>query len=175
MKEIIGFPGYFITEDGRVWSDKRKKGVLKTCVTYRGYERVTLRKSGSTKKFSMSIHRLVIEHFKPCPDPQKFDMVNHIDGNKLNNHISNLEWSNNSHNQRSFLNLSERNHSGLLGVAIKYVGPYKNYRAHWKDPEGNSQEKSFSVIKHGEEEAKRLAIEHRKKMEQLYYFKQDAQ
>ena len=171
MKEIEGYPGYFITEDGRVWSGKRNI-FMKKRVEICGYERISLY-NGHSKRFS--IHRLVIEHFNPCPDPQKFDMVNHIDGNKLNNHISNLEWSNNSHNQRSFINLSSKNHSGILGVTIKYVGPYKNYKAFWSDNEGRKHEKSFSVNKYGEDEAKRLAIDYRKKMEQLYYSKPNAQ
>lgn len=53
----------------------------------RGYLRVGLLKNGKRKLFS--IHRLVAEHF--IPNPLNKPEVNHRDGNKENNHFSNLE------------------------------------------------------------------------------------
>lgn len=44
-----------------------------------------------SKVFNASIHRLVAKAFIPNPDQK--DTINHVDGNKLNNDISNLEWS----------------------------------------------------------------------------------
>ena len=44
------------------------------------------------------VHRLVIEAFKPNPD--NLPCINHIDGNKLNNHIDNLEWCTYQHNMQ---------------------------------------------------------------------------
>ena len=44
------------------------------------------------------LHRLVAEHFIPNPNPQKYTQVNHIDGNRYNNAVSNLEWCAPSHN-----------------------------------------------------------------------------
>jgi hypothetical protein len=38
------------------------------------------------------VHRLVALHFIPNNDPLHKTIVNHIDGNKLNNNVSNLEW-----------------------------------------------------------------------------------
>ena len=55
-----------------------------------GYLTVALR--GKTK----TIHRMVAEVF--IPNPLNLSCVNHKDGNKLNNHISNLEWSTYSDN-----------------------------------------------------------------------------
>jgi hypothetical protein len=47
--------------------------------------------SGQKQYTHFYIHRLVANHF--ISNPQKKKEVNHKDGNKLNNHISNLEWS----------------------------------------------------------------------------------
>lgn len=86
MKEIKDFPGYYITEDGRMFSDKRKNVLkeLKVSENKYGYLRIVL------NRVSRDIHRLVAETYIENPD--NLPQVNHIDENKLNNHISNLEW-----------------------------------------------------------------------------------
>lgn len=61
-----------------------------------GYEYVCLSKNGKTKKYR--IHRLVGELF--IPNPMNKPQINHIDGNKQNNRIDNLEWCNNSENMQ---------------------------------------------------------------------------
>ena len=61
-----------------------------------GYNQQILRKNG--KQYMRYTHRLVAEAFIPNPDclPE----VNHKDGNKQNNAVSNLEWTNRSRNMR---------------------------------------------------------------------------
>jgi len=72
-----------------------KAKILKPFLNWRWYLIVDLRKNWKRKM--KSIHRLVIETFKwPCP---KWMECNHIDGNKLNNCVSNLEWITKSKNQ----------------------------------------------------------------------------
>lgn len=81
---------YLIKEDGTVWSTTDVDSSPETwhCIaTYngKGYRRVRLQ--GKTFK----VHRLVAEAFVPNPDNLPY--VLHIDGNRENNHFSNLEWS----------------------------------------------------------------------------------
>ena len=59
-----------------------------------GYCIVRLRKNGDT--FALYVHRLVAEAF--IPNPENKPCVNHIDGNKHNNCVSNLEWNTYSEN-----------------------------------------------------------------------------
>lgn len=59
-----------------------------------GYYHVDIQEDGIAKKYA--IHRLLAAHFIPNPDNKR--TVNHKDGNKLNNHLGNLEWATDSEN-----------------------------------------------------------------------------
>ncbi len=95
---VLNYEGlYEVSNLGRVRPAKpRYKDVpiLKTRIC-RGYERVTIYKNGKRKDFQ--VHRLVADAFIPNPDNKP--QVNHIDGNKLNNVVENLEWVTRSENQ----------------------------------------------------------------------------
>lgn len=80
---------YAITEEGIVINTETGK-VLKTDLNSAGYKRVTLWTKQQTRK-RITVHRLVAMHYIPMLDIDK-TIVNHIDGNKLNNHYMNLEW-----------------------------------------------------------------------------------
>lgn len=90
---IKGYENYQISDNGIVINKKGKK--RKTYITSYGYEHIQLHKNGKRKTFR--IHRLVAEHFIPNYDNKT--EVNHIDGNKLNNNVKNLEWCTRSENQ----------------------------------------------------------------------------
>ncbi|MEK4970688.1 HNH endonuclease [Cytobacillus sp. FSL R7-0696] len=80
---------YSISTKGRVRSVKRgKEHILKTHVNRYGYNQVGLTNEGKVKQYL--VHRLVAEHF--LINPLNKTQVNHIDGNKQNNSIQNLEW-----------------------------------------------------------------------------------
>ena len=88
LKEVEGFGGrYMVSPEGKVFS-KVKGKIKESFISKTGYERVTLWYHGKQKKFS--VHRLVAMAY--IPNPNNYPMVNHIDGNKLNNNVSNLEW-----------------------------------------------------------------------------------
>lgn len=88
-KEVEGFSSYLISNYGRLKS-KQRKIVLKTRVK-EGYYDYRLNDSNGEKR-SVRIHRLVAENFIPKPNANEPLQVNHIDGNKLNNRVENLEW-----------------------------------------------------------------------------------
>lgn len=87
-KWIDGYPGYFISDCGRVYSEKSDKFLKKIL---RGeYLSVNLSNNGKVK--SHDIHRLVAEVFIPNSDPENKTDINHINGDKHDNRAANLEW-----------------------------------------------------------------------------------
>lgn len=119
-KDVEGYDGmYQVSSLGRVRSwrhgnmhpGKRKSPrILKTSKRKGDYGRVALLKSGAQK--TRTIHRLVAESF--IPNPHNKPCVNHIDGDKHNNHISNLEWVTFSENSKHAIR--EGLHPGLKAL-----------------------------------------------------------
>jgi hypothetical protein len=111
-KDISGYEGYYqISNLGNVRSIDRFDGVhdrqgtiIKPNLKPNGYLQVGLRKHNTRKWFG--VHRLVAIHFIENPDNKP--QVNHIDGNKLNNTVENLEWVTGKENQRHAARLGLR-------------------------------------------------------------------
>ena len=92
MKKIRDYKMYKVTKDGKVWSERSKRFLSPL---RRGhYECVTLAVNG--KNEHRAIHRLVAEAY--IPNPHNKPIVNHIDGNKTNNEVSNLQWTTTAEN-----------------------------------------------------------------------------
>lgn len=96
MKQIKGFANYYITEDGKVWSNNIN-GYMKYSKNGSGYLFVQLF-SEAVRKKPARIHRLVAEAY--IPNPNNYEQVNHKDGNKENNSVINLEWCSATENVR---------------------------------------------------------------------------
>lgn len=94
-KEIKDFENYQVSNLGRVKNARGK--IMKQKTQYNGYKNVGLRKGGNKQKMFL-VHRLVATAFIGVDEnnPQ----VNHIDGNKENNNVSNLEWCTASENKK---------------------------------------------------------------------------
>jgi hypothetical protein len=89
-KSVNGYDGeYLISNDGEVKSFKQNKVKIVAQANYKGYKKITLCKNNKTTTFF--VHRLVAMHF--IHNPLNKPTVNHIDGNKQNNHVDNLEWA----------------------------------------------------------------------------------
>ena len=92
IKDIINFENYQISDDGRVWSKKSNKWLKP--IDANGYKKVSLYKNG--KLYQRLIHRLVAEAF--IPNPNACEEINHINEDKSDNRVENLEWCTSSYN-----------------------------------------------------------------------------
>ena len=110
---------YFLTEEGKIYSNYLNN-FLSTSRDKDGYLRVRLMSNEKNKKVDVRVATLVALHFLGIPDNNMKDpTVNHIDGNKINNHYSNLEWIERSQNSSIRLNKGEceKNSQAKLSVA----------------------------------------------------------
>lgn len=108
---------YLVYEDGRLFS-KYCNRFLKGDLTKHGYISYTL--SINKESVCIKAHRLVAMLF--LDNPNNYPIVNHIDGNKLNNHYSNLEWCSYYHNNKHARDM------GLNNIS-------KSNSDRWKDDE----------------------------------------
>ena len=107
-KDVLGYEGlYKVSSCGRLMSLRGHHKILKL-MDKKGYSVVNMTKNCKQKHFK--IHRLVLMAFSPVKDMHKLQ-VNHIDGNKKNNHLSNLEWVNGRENVL---------HAMTLGLRINF-------------------------------------------------------
>lgn len=119
MTEIKDFPGYYINEEGKVYGRSKKQYL--THNTFDGYPKVMLYVNSKPKSFY--VHVLVAKHF--IPNPENKNVVDHIDGNKMNCHVSNLRWVTSSENTRHSYNM-RRNLSVLRQNSNESVGSEEN-------------------------------------------------
>ena len=92
-KKIKGYDNYLISDQGRVFSYKRSI-FLKPRKNQKGYLNVNLCKNGIVKNHK--IHRLVALAF--IPNTENKPTVNHMDSDRTNNFVENLEWNTHSEN-----------------------------------------------------------------------------
>lgn len=126
-KQIDGYENYFINQKGVVKRIPFNSPGAFTRITYypkymisrKGYVRVALSKNGKSQKFS--IHRLLAIYFIPNPYNKK--TVNHKNGVKSDNRLSNLEWATHSENSLHGYNSNGRINGcrKLSQSQVKYI------------------------------------------------------
>lgn len=114
---------YEVSSAGDVRRAENKR-ILKSFLNHKGYPNVVMHKDG--KPISSTVHRLVAKAFIPNPD--QLPQVNHIDLNKQNNAVSNLEWITNDGNMHHavmngcFKRFSDKQYESVMRNITKAQG-----------------------------------------------------
>ena len=173
-KSIDGYEFYEISTLGRLRvlehtvhvkgrPDKIVRSKIKTATLVHGYYYYSLYRGNVGKRFAA--HRLVAQEFIPNPDNKP--EVNHIDGDKSNNCVENLEWVTHGENQR---------HAFAMGLVVPYDRHGANNPMHGKHHSESAKAKIAEVhlgTKHSDEtrdrmsksrKGKRFSDEHKRKL-----------
>lgn len=115
MKKEFENTGYFVTPCGMIFGKYKPDQPLTTPLDRYGYKKVSLSVNGKMK--TTTVHRIVALTF--IPNPHGCKTVNHKDGNKLNNHVDNLEWCSSQQNtkhaaQTGLMAKGERVHRAVI-------------------------------------------------------------
>jgi hypothetical protein len=110
--EIIDYEDYLIYPDGRVYSNKSKRW-RKAHPNCDGYLQLGLSNKDGYKMFR--VNRLVAIHY--IPNPHNYPCVDHIDRDRLNNHLYNLRWVTCQENS-SNLGMYKTNKSGHKNISF---------------------------------------------------------
>lgn len=139
IKEIKGYERYLVSDEGKIYNLNGYE--IRQRKANNGYLRVNLRKGNIEyeKPKTLSVHRLVAEHFLPRVEGKPH--VNHKDGNKENNKLSNLEWctpkensqhaykTNKKYQEFVLSNIKETNEKNKKTIKVfkgeKYIGTFK--------------------------------------------------
>lgn len=151
---IEGAEGYFVNELGEVLGKQGK--LLKIfCNPRTGYYDVRVRRNG--KQWTRTVHRIVAENLLPRVEGKTH--VNHIDGDKSNNHLSNLEWCTRSENQLHAYRTGLISKEGIASRGIKAgIGARNNLGKRIKLIHKDGHTHEFDSVRHA---AKQLGLDYR--------------
>lgn len=157
LKWIKGYEGLYQADlKGDIYSTKRPytKGGKLTKVLRNGYYCVCLCKSGKKKVYR--VNRLIAIAF--INNPEKKPQVNHIDGNKLNDYVSNLEWNTAKENNNHALNMGLKKNKISLFSDKDCLMLYKSRKIINKKLMAQSNNVNLSTIYRAINKGKELTI-----------------
>lgn len=114
---------YYITENGEVFKIDTRNGKTTECYYHiaHGYKRIRATDIDTGTRRCLRVHRLAAIYYVENPNLKEYNIENHKDRNKLNNHYTNLEWCNVSINtQHAYDNNLVKDRGGWIST------PYKN-------------------------------------------------
>lgn len=127
-KDVVGYEGYYMVSShgrlvslgryvryGSVLLPKQPK-LLSDTSTCNRYNKAVLKVDGTKK--SVNVHRLVAESF--LPNPLGYRCIDHIDGDKTNNHVTNLRWCSDLINQNNPIT-REKQRTTLRNTCSKFA------------------------------------------------------
>ena len=125
MKE---YKGFIVDKDFNIYNSK----TMRKLTPYKGsdgYMQV-VRRDENKRPYHIRVHVLFANLF--IPNPHNYKYVNHIDSNKLNNSIDNLEWCTNSYNVKHGWDSGNRIHKNNTSITVyknnTYIGMYNSIR-----------------------------------------------
>lgn len=155
-KYIEDFPDYQVSNLGRVKSLKfNKEKIMKQRILNNGYLYICLVKNKNYK--TVLVHRLVLKSFKHIENSKLFE-CNHIDGNKLNNNIKNLEWCTRSENEKHAHRTGLKTNKGINNPQYG-ISPLKETRDKISKSNKNDNHLSYKLKKEHVIKIKRLLKE----------------
>ena len=123
FRDLQGFDNYQISNLGRIYSKKKRTCLKVKKLGNSGYYQVRLSKDG--KYIYKNLHRILAETF--IPNPNNYRTVNHINGNKLDNRISNLEWADDCTQQHQACLLGLKSTTQHILTEEEILDVYKRY------------------------------------------------
>lgn len=119
MNEFLQkYKRYTFSIDGKITNHQTGHCII-PYLGVRGYLLVNLYNSECNKKTIVPVHRIIAILF--IPNPHGYKCVNHIDGNKQNNHVSNLEWCSSSYNNAHAYQIGLKKPHTENGKSIKQL------------------------------------------------------
>ena len=139
FKPIIGYENYHITNYGRVYSVK-KQDFMKQNINNKGYKYISV---CNKKHKTFTIHRLLGIHFIINDKPNEYNVIDHIDRNRLNNNLSNLRWCNQKINANNSIKVLNR--KGSIYKTNDYINGkiYEGWRVNYYDSDNKRKSKRF--------------------------------